>query len=51
MSFDPDPSKQTREVIFSPKINQKAIYISSVFNNDNVFQASFKEACRYYIRW
>ena len=39
MSFNPDPSKQTQEVIFSHKI-KKLLHPSLVFNNDNVLQTS-----------
>ena len=35
MSFNPDPSKQTQEVIFSRKIN-KDYHPPLVFNNNNV---------------
>ena len=37
MSFNPDPSKQTREVSFSRKIN-KTLHLPLVFNNSNVIQ-------------
>ena len=39
MSFNPDPSKQAEEVIFSHRI-KKLSYPSLVFNNNNVFQTS-----------
>ena len=39
MSFNPDPSKQAQEVIFSCKI-KKLPHPSLVFNNNNVFQTS-----------
>ena len=39
MSFNPDPSKQAQEVIFSRKI-KKLPHPSLVFNNNNVLQAS-----------
>ena len=39
MSFNPDPSKQAPEVIFSRKI-KKLPHPSLVFNNNNVLQAS-----------
>ena len=39
MSFDPDPSKQAQEVIFSRKIN-KLPHPSLVFNSNNVLQTS-----------
>ena len=35
MSFNPDPSKQVQEVIFSRKIN-KSDHLSTTFNNQNV---------------
>ena len=37
MSFNPDPSKQTQEVIFSRKI-QKTCHLSIYFNNKSVKQ-------------
>ena len=37
MSFNPDPSKQAQEVIFSPKI-QKTCHSSIYFNNKSVKQ-------------
>ena len=39
MSFNPDPSKQAQEVIFSRKI-KKLPHPSLVFNNNNVLQTS-----------
>ena len=39
MSFNPDPSNQVQEVIFSRKI-KKLPHPSLVFNNNNVLQAS-----------
>ena len=39
MSFNPDPSKQAQEVIFSRKI-KKLPHSSLVFNNNNVLQTS-----------
>ena len=39
MSFNPDPSKQAQEVIFSCKI-KKLPHPSLVFNNNNVLQTS-----------
>ena len=39
MSFNPDPSKQAQEVIFSHKI-KKLPHPSLVFNNNNVLQTS-----------
>ena len=39
MSFNPDPSKQDQEVIFSCKI-KKLPHPYLVFNNNNVLQAS-----------
>ena len=38
-SFNPDPSKQAQEVIFSHKI-EKLLHPSLVFKNNNVLQAS-----------
>ena len=42
MSFNPDPSKQAQEVIFSRKI-KKLPHPSLVFINNNVLQASFQK--------
>ena len=42
MSFNPDPSKQTREVIFSRK-TKKLPHPPLVFNNNNVLQTSFQQ--------
>ena len=39
MSFNPDPSKQAQEVIFSRKI-KKLPHLALDFNNINVLQAS-----------
>ena len=39
MGFNPEPSKQTQEVIFSRKI-KKLSHSSLVFSNNNVLQAS-----------
>ena len=39
MSFNPDPSKQAQEIIFSRKI-KKLPHPSLVFNNNNVLQTS-----------
>ena len=39
MSFDPDPSKQAQEVIFSRKIN-KVYHPTLLFNNSTVQQIS-----------
>ena len=40
--FNPDPSKQAQEVIFSRKI-KKLPHPSLVFNNNNVLQTSFQK--------
>ena len=37
MSFDPDPSKQAQEIIFS-RISKRSTYPPLVFNNNNVSQ-------------
>ena len=42
MSFNPDPSKQAQDVIFSRKI-KKGPYPSLVLNNNNALQASFQK--------
>ena len=42
MSFNPDPSKQAQEVIFSRKIN-KVYHPPILFNNSTVQQISFKK--------
>ena len=46
MSFNPDPSKQTQEVIFSRKL-QKLVYPPLHFNNIAVTQSTKPEAFRY----
>ena len=38
MSFNPDPNKQAREVIFSCKI-KKSAHLPSIFNNNIVIQS------------
>ena len=50
MSFNPDPSKQAQEVIFSCKI-KKLPHPSLVFNNNNVFQTcrSFTQTSKFVI--
>ena len=42
MSFDPDPSKQTQEVIFSCKL-QKSVYPPLYFNNITVAQTTIQK--------
>ena len=39
MGFNPEPSKQTQEVMFSRKI-KKLSHSSLIFSNNNVLQAS-----------
>ena len=43
MSFNPDPSKQAQEVIFSRKI-QKTCHPSIYFNNKSVKTSPFSKA-------
>ena len=42
MSFNPDPTKQAQEVIFSRKI-KKPLHISLNFNNTYVKQTAFQK--------
>ena len=42
MSFNPDPSKQSQEVIFSHKI-KKPGYPDLVFNNNQVIQTTLQK--------
>ena len=45
MSFNPDPSKQAQEVIFSPKL-QKISHLSIYLNNNPIKQVSSQKHLR-----